>query len=311
MNNKKVHPKTRNSQSTSKDTRNKARKNTILDSDLSIGIISTIIGGLVVAVIMLYVSSHYNSNNEQKQKIAFLNTISIGQSRTYITDMLGSPIVSASLPNYASEKDVPEGNYSNSGYKLENCVVLCLFNDDSLVAFAIVVNDNNIYEIPSVSSLSWKANNRKLLNFTYSDLNDSLTLENLDVEPWILGYSTTGYAYNTYAEIYSGAHVNHFNASFIGNYMYQQTAAFNPDLNTLFNSGNVIMNYQKGNSLLGYDEAAMLNTTQHYTDILNSRKVIYPNLFGIISFELVHSFDYVTDIVQDDSRAELLFGDWN
>ena len=70
------------------------------------------------------------------------------------------------------------------------------------------------------------------------------------------------------------------------------------------------MNYKKGNNLLGYDEAGMQNINQHYVDILNSRKVIYPNLFGIISFDLVQSFDYVADIVQDDSRAELLFGDW-
>lgn len=159
-------PKTVDSQVDSKDARKKAFKINILGSDLSIGIISTIIGGLVVAVIMLYINSNYNSSIEQKQKLAFLNTISIGQSKTYINDMLGSPIVSASLPNYSLDKDVPKGNYSNSGYKLKNCVVLCLYNDDSLVAFAIVVNDNNIYEIPDVSSLSWKANNRKLLNFT-------------------------------------------------------------------------------------------------------------------------------------------------
>lgn len=275
----------------------------------------TIIGGLVVIFIGFVCGNIYRAYQARKDKKTFLSEISIGQSKNYIETRLDEPVVYAELPNYDADHEVSEGGYSNAGYKLDHCVVLCLYKDDSLAAYVVVVDKAGVYAVPTNSSLSNTVGGKFLLDFTYEDAGDFNTnvqsFEDVNHEPWIYGYNTRGNAANAYAEIRSGALVNNCNGSIIGSYQYYPSKGADTELYDMYNYGNIIMSYQKKNGLLGNDEDALDNLRFMYEFLQEKRKERRPNLFGIISFELVYKFDFVQDIVQNDSRADILFGDWH
>lgn len=253
----------------------------------------SVITGIIVAVITLNITDTHNKMISDNELVNSLKNIRLGQSWKYIDEQFGVPLIESDLTDYASRNDIPSGNYSNAGYKLDNCVILCLFDDNSLVAYVIVVNQNGIYQIPN--------SNETLMDFTYSDFCSNIILGS---DTRILGHDTRQSAYNTYAEFHPGANINHNHATILGSYMYDT----DPDTNQIYyelkTKGSIVTSYYET------DWIDSIDVGSYEQEINELRQNYYPNVYGVVTYELSKTFDYCSDIVQSDERAELLFGDW-
>lgn len=257
--------------------------------------------GVVIGVIVLALTPLVNhlttAANAKKQLRANLSSVRLGMAQGYLDDLFGFPIIQTKPFWY---EDYPEPELTSAGYKLRDAVLLCMFQDDALAAFVVVVNDKALYQLPTMTFMK----RRQLLNFTYADVMDGPLLREstqglaagLPSFTLLMGNvpgNNSDYAY--YYELYYGGGPADYNYFLYGSYQ----------------DGNI--NLESGN-LMAMGQNYYLNpekfSEQEWARFSRLREWVRPNVFGIISGQYAEEFDFVFDIVQSRENGALLFDDW-
>lgn len=269
----------------------------------SLGILTTLRGftreilvGVVIGVIVLgltpLVNSLTTSANTRKKQYSDLSSVSIGMSRGYLDDLFGFPVIET-VPSRYEEYETLE--LISTGYRLKNCVLLCMFEKNSLVAYVVAVNSKGLYPMPYMT----QKKNQKLLEFSYTDILSNQELLGISGKGsmfWMkanVPASSSVYAY--YYEVYYGAGPADYNYFLYGNYMDYM---FNEGSSGLMSWGQCYCD--------GIDNTSDENLPKYLT----LREQVCPNTFGVISGSYAKDFNFVFDIIQTRENGGLLFDDW-
>lgn len=247
--------------------------------------ISAIIVGVIVVALTPFVNNLYSAHEAKTAQKEHLSEIRLGLSKNYTNQILGDPIIENSSQYSGKYNDVTEGEITTAGYKLEDCVVLCMYEDNSLVAFVVVVNRHGVYDVPPVLYMD----NWKLLDFTYYDHTDKL-----DVFQGRITGTNDDFLY--YYEVHYGAGPLDYNSYILGSYK-----DYNDD--TWMKMANLT-------AYIGANEELMALSEEDMATLLGLRQIVKPNVYGIVSRDYVDVFNFVDDIVGSREVGAILFNNW-
>lgn len=253
--------------------------------------IGEIVTGVVIGIILLVVTpfvNHIIEHQAAHQELENnLSSVSLGMSKNYVDGMFGQPMIEAEYEEtvvWYSDNQTEE-SFISAGYKLNDCVLLCLYCNNSLLAFVVVVNEAHLYRIPANMYLS----DCYLLDFTYADFS-----ETIDTFEGNVPANNDTYAY--YSELHYGAGPSDYNYFILGSYKdYRENA----DASTLMAIGQT--HATGDNYLFQYDKG------EHYS----IRRNVQPNVFGIVNPVYASKFNFVFQIVGNRTNGTLLFSGWN
>ena len=242
--------------------------------------------GLSVLMVTPVVNNMIESNEMQQSLVSNLSSVSLGMSKNYIDGLFGQPIIESRYERtvtWYSDYQTEEP-FISAGYKLKNSVLLCLYCDNSLVAFAVVVNEAHLYRIPANMFLD----DCYLLDFTYFDFSETVYACEGNVPA-----NNDTYAY--YSELYYGAGPANYNYFILGSYKdYREKT----DAYALMHIGQAYA--------LNDDDLYPYDKEEHYL----ARKNVQPNVFGVVSSTFSDEFNFVFQIVGNRVNGTLLFSDW-
>lgn len=258
---------------------------TLVKNHASTIIVGVIIGIIVVALTPL-VEKLYATREAKVEQKTHLSEISLGLSYNYINSLFGNPIVENSSVYYLSKyQDYEDAEITTAAYKLNDCVLLCMYDHNSLAAFVVVVNKQDTYYFPSSLYLDDLA----LLDYTYAEL--------VNVpEDYHGNMAANNDDYPYYYEVHYGGGAMTYNSYILGSYK-----------DYISNAWIEIAKYAQDISMDKYRPGL---TEEEYNKLLEFRKNIYPNVFGLVSYKYVDDFNFVFDIVGTQEVAEMLFNDW-
>lgn len=250
--------------------------------------IGEIVVGVVIGIIILMVTPFVNNSIEtrsaHKNLVSSLSSVSLGMTKNHIDGLFGQPIIASEYERTVTSYlgDQTERAIISAGYKLNNSVLLCLYCDKSLVAFAVVVNEAHLYRIPA----NVVADDCYLLDFTYFDFSETVYACEGNVPA-----NNDTYAY--YSELYPGGGPANYNYYLIGSYKdyREKTEAY------------ALMRMGQAYAINDYDK---YNEEEHYL----LRKNVQPNVFGVVSPTFSDEFNFVFQIVGNRVNGTLLFSDW-
>ena len=209
----------------------------------------------------------------------------MGLSKNYTNQILGDPIIENSAAFREGFNDTYDERITTAGYKLDDCVVLCMYEENSLVAFAVVVNNRGVYDIPPV----WYGNDWKLLEFTYYD-----HTEKLDDFHANLPANNDDYAY--YYETHFGGGGLDYNYYILGSYKDYND-------NTWIDMVNLT-------AFVGINENYTTLSDEKMARLIELRQKAQPNMYGIVSSKYADTFNFVFDVVGSREVGAILFNDW-
>jgi len=254
-------------------------------------IVTGVVIGIIILIVTPFVNNAIESQTARQRLVNSLSSVSLGMSKNYIDELFGQPIIETEYkktvalnPDYQAEE-----LFISAGYKLKNGVLLCLYCDKSLAAFAVVVNEAHLYRIPANMYLD----DCYLLDFTYFDFS-----ETVDKFEGNVPANNDTYAY--YSELHYGAGPADYNYFIIGSYKdYREKT----DASTLMFLGQAHVlqaHVLDDGGLFTYDEE------EHYA----ARKNVEPNVFGVVSSTFSDEFNFVFQVVGNRANGTLLFSDW-
>ena len=211
-----------------------------------------------------------------------LSLVRLHMSKGSIDDMFGCPIV-----EFTKEKqDMVDCIVAS--YKLDECVLLCLYSENSLVAFAVTVNDKKIYKVPPTMYLD---SEEFLLDFTYADFFET-------PEAMVGNVPADNDDSAIYYELHYGHNPGDFNYYLIGNYKkYDSVAA------RLFFIGQT---YWVNNENKNIKD---ILTEEELNEYETLRKKVKPNVFGMVSSSCIEDFTFF-DLLGSSTTCGLLYDDW-
>lgn len=249
-------------------------------------IVTGVVIGIIILIVTPFINHAIESHSIQQKLVNDLSSVSLGMSKNYIDGLFGQPIIESGYERtvtWYSDYQTEEP-FISAGYKLNNSVLLCLYCDNSLVAFAVVVNESHLYRIPANMYLD----DCYLLDFTYFDFSETAE----ECEGNVPANNDT-YAY--YSEMYYGAGPADYNYFILGSYKdYREKT----DAWALMRMGQAYS--------LDDDNLYPYNEEEH--DL--ARKNVQPNVFGIVSSTFSDEFNFVFQIVGNRVNGTLLFSDW-
>lgn len=248
-----------------------------------------VIIGIIVIVLTPIINDKITNNKIEKEIKHNLNNLNLGMSDDYINGIFGNPIIKGELEkSYYGIDEEGQITFTTAGYKLNNCVLLCLYRNNSLLAFVVVVNEKNIYKVPETIYL----HDNYLLDFTYADFCAEV--------PSLFWGNVPGnnddYAY--YYEIQYGGGPANYNYFILGNYK------------------DYIVRDEGSNRLMWAGQDYAIKDWEWIEDKYNQeehckiREEVHPNVFGVVHGDYAEDFDFVSDIVRSRMNASLLFDDW-
>lgn len=250
-----------------------------------------IVVGVVIGIILLVVTPFVNhaieSRSAHQELVNNLSSVSLGMSKNYIDGMFGQPIIESEYRETVTwySDHQTEESFISAGYQLNNSVLLCLYCNKSLFAFAVVVNEAHLYHIPANMYLD----DCCLLDFTYADFSETVGAFEGNVPA-----NNDTYAY--YSELYYGAGPSDYNYFILGSYKdYRE----NTDAHALMRIGQ--NHAMDDDDLFPYDEE------EH--DLM--RKKVQPNVFGIVDSACSDKFSLVIQVVGNRINGSLLFNSWS
>ena len=207
-----------------------------------------------------------SDKTEAKPNYEALSEIKIGVSKTYIDELMGTPLTEE-IGELYFHKDKGE-IFTTADYKYGTSAVLCLFEKESLIAFAIVVEDSNTYKVPNKYSLEKEA---YLKAFTYADFCEYVYdyAGNVPASDLFSAY---------YYEIYDGSGATGNIASFLATYVH-------------IDDNNILH--------IGQDSSHQnLESKGKMTDELKqARAKAKPNVYGEIHPDYVEDFNFPGDLL--------------
>ena len=249
-------------------------------------IVTGVVIGIIILIVTPFVNSAIESHSIRQKLVNDLSSISLGMSKNYIDGLFGQPIIESRYEEavtWYSDYQTEEP-FISAGYKLKNSVLLCLYCDNNLVAFAVVVNESHLYRIPANMFLD----DCYLLDFTYFDFSE--TVEKCEGN---VPANNDTYAY--YSELYYGAGPANYNYFILGSYKdYREKT----DAWALMHMGQAYA--------LDVDDFYQYSKEEY--DL--ARKNVQPNVFGVVSSTFSDEFNFVFQIVGNRVNGTLLFSDW-
>ena len=203
---------------------------------------------------------------------ALLECVTIHTSRDYLDETLGAARIQRTLNNQAVF----------TVYQLDGANVHCIFEQDSLSAFAVVVSEEGVYNVPSTHHMESAA----LLSFTYYDYCPYLNRAYGN-----MSNGSTGF----YAEYHDDCDTADSSIVFLGVYepADTQNAPFKP--------------------LHTYMDIYRSETPDDYTALEPIRCESYPNVFMMVDTKYVQSaqdhFQVIGDLLglTDDEKIALYY----
>ncbi len=265
-------------------------------NNVFIAAVSGVISGVIVAVFTLPLGVYFGDSMTKKSIDDSLNKITIGISKDYCNQSFGAPIVCRNLPEDYYQVDLDgDGinehyDFSAAGYKLNNCVLLCMFRDEALDAYVIVTQKEKSFMVRPISNTILSGKDCYLLDFSYSDFSTNLYWEYCSAFP-----SNEG-AYYHYSEMIGGAHVDNYLYFIVGNYAVQYSSK-------LYRDNIYELVFKKSREVGEVDEVQ----EELRSEILELRSLCKPNAFGEVNYSIYKQFDFTKDIVQDATSFDLLF----
>lgn len=195
-----------------------------------------------------------------------LNEIKIGLSKDYIDKLIGAPLTQEKTELYY-HKDKGE-IFTNADYKYGKAAILCLFEKESLVAFAIVVEESGTYKVPQKYFLKEDA---YLKDLTYNDF--------CEYAYEYAGNVPASDLFGTYYyEIYDASGATGNIASFLATYVHI-------DDNNIFHVGqdSIIKNRD--------------NKSKMTDELKQERKEAKPNVYGEIHPDYIKNFNFPGDLL--------------
>ena len=246
-----------------------------------------IIVGVIVLVLTPTVEQYVTQKNTNRYMKENISSISLGMSKGHIDGMLGYPIVEFKKETLDVSNE--DSEYVVANYKLPNCVVLCLYHNDTTIAFAVTVNSDKVYSIPRSMYLN---SEKYLFDFTYYDFSNIV-----DEAYGNVPADNDDSAY--YYELHYGHNPANFDYYIIGNYKdYSRSNS-----NLLYHIGQKYLiekNDGNINDTLSSEELKEYHTL---------RQKVKPNVFGMVSSEYIEDFDFL-DLLGSSAACGLLYDDW-
>ena len=225
---------------------------------------------LIVNIVNLCINIKTASNSHNCET---LNNIKIGVTKSYVDKLIGTPLTSdkRSLYHYKEKGKI----FTAAGYKYSETPVLCLYENNTLVAFAVVVNEKNEYKVTRKFYLE---EDKFLKDFTYYDFCEyaseyyaSVPISNIDA--------------TYYYEIHRGDESTNNIASFLASYMY-------------FDDNNILH--------VGQDSIIETDDPEKMTDELKEeRKKAKPNMYGEIHPDYADNFFFLSDLLTYNDESIL------
>ncbi len=219
-------------------------------------------------------SSNNTNSTEEAYNAETLNEIKIGVSKNYIDSILGVPLTQGKTDLY-QYKDKGE-IFTKAGYKYGDTVVLCLFEEETLVIFAVIVKDNNAYKVTNKYFLKEDA---YLKDFTYNDFCEYVHEYAGNVA------GSAGFA-SYYYEVYPESNSTNNIASFLASYVY-------------IDDSNILH--------IGQDSCFETDSNSKMTaELENQRTKSKPNMYGEIHPDYIKEFGFTSDLM-DYNFGHILF----
>lgn len=267
-----------------------------LMSELVVAIVAGIIAGIILLLVTPYVNRWIEKRESAQELKDNLATVSLGMSRDYINGIFGSPLVVQELPENSFEwQKENAGIVTSSAYKLEGCTLLCMYYDNNLVAFLVVVEESNLYTVPT----SIYMDESHLLDFTYAEFsNDPRQAERIEGN-----VATTNDHWTYYYEVHYGATFANYSSFIIGSYKDHQDRTGVSHL--VWMGQEISLGDYKQEPFGLYDFTLFSDEEQQM--YFGLREKIKPNTFGIVDARFAEEFDFVFHTIGTRNNAELLF----
>ncbi len=220
---------------------------------------------LIVNIVNLFFSINERNEAESSYNIEALNEIKIGLSKDFVDSLIGTPKTQekTTLYHYKDKDEI----FTKADYKYGNTAVLCLYENNSLIAFGIVVNENNEYKVTSKYFLK---KDKFLKDFTYNDFCE-----------YVHDYSCNVPASNLFAtyyyEIYDESNATGNISSFLASYVY-------------FEDNNILHVGQE--SRIKNDDKNKMSE-----ELKQERNKAKPNVYGEIHPDYVKNFNFPGDLL--------------
>ena len=278
----------------SRDDRSSVREKSV-GSELIVAIVAGIIAGIILLLVTPYVNRWIDKRDAAVELKKNLAAVNLGMSKGYIDDLFGSPLVAQTLSEEMFKKEEDIGEITSSAHRLDGCVLLCMYCDNNLAAFVVVVEEEDLYKIPA----NFYTAEEYLLDFTYADFSDD--------PRWIeciegnVPMTSDHWAY--YCELYYGANIASYNYFVVGSYKDFQEGL---DVSRLMWIGQDICMGNYKTKLHGPYDFSLLPDGEEQ-EYLELRKKVKPNAFGVVDERFAEEFNFVFHIIGTWENASILF----
>ena len=258
-----------------------------------IAIITATIAGLVVAFLSPYIQDWHTAKKQIEEQDDSLEKIQIGLSKGHIDELFGNPLFINNVDaDYAIEAG---GNFCSAAYKLHEKSLLCLYQDETLVAYVVMTKKKDQFSfVPyGLYDPQTKPDTYTVSEFTYDDYNDSFITDFKGYYP-IIG----SYHIHYYYEISGGTHPDNYEYTILGTYR-----------NYMDENDDVIELMSKADSLSNksHHEINDSETLKKAMESLSElRRKIHPDVYGVSRYS---EFNFVVDVIQNDDNSLLLTSD--
>lgn len=245
--------------------------------DVIIATISGIVSGVIVGVFLLSITEDYNDRANENRLRENLEKVTIGISKEFCNQSFGAPIVSRIMPDDYYHVDLngdgvlEHYEFTASGYKLKDCVLLCMFRDGILDAYVIVTQKEDVYLVRPISNSYLSFAPHYLLSFTYDEFKENVNWD------YCSAYDSNEGAFYYYSEMTGGAHVDNYLYLIVGNYAVEYNEKVNMEIYDL-----VRTKWREG---MANDETR----EELRAEIMRLRSLCKPNTFGAVNYlSLIH-----------------------
>lgn len=220
---------------------------------------------LIVNTVNLCFTIKSSVDSDKSYNSETLQNIKIGVTKSYVEELIGTPLASEKrgLYHYKDKGEI----FTVANYKYGKTPVLCLYEKNSLIAFAVVVNENDEYKVRKKFFLE---EDTFLKDFTYYDFCEYET-------QYYASVPISNIVATYYYEIHKGNESTNNIASFLASYMY-------------FDDNSILH--------IGQDSIIETDNPKKMTDELKEeRKKAKPNMYGEIHPNYADNFFFLSDIL--------------
>ena len=259
-----------------------------LFSIIGIPLLIAIISGLVVAVCSPSIQDRHNETKQIRIQKESLEKISLGMHKGHIDELFGYPLFMNDVKeDYTVDAG---GDFCSAAYKLHKKSLLCLYRNESLVAYVVMTKERNQYTFQPYSLGNIRT--FTLSDFTYAEFGG---MEEFKGYYPIIG----SYHIQYYYEVSGGYHGNNLEYDILGTYRNYMDDS--DDVLALLSISHQLTFADPSSD--NYDSEKM---EEYEKELMELRKKIHPDVYGVSKYK---DFNFVRDVIRTDDQSLLLTAD--